>query len=875
MSSDFNYRASVIIPVYNRGNSVHVAFESLLEQTLPFDCIQVIIVNDGSTDDSLEICKKLTEPYDNAVVLDKPNGGQSSARNLGLDYARGKYIFYLDDDDKLAPETIESVVSFFDTCYDEVDLVTYKICYYSNWKKSEALHFRYDFLTESGIYDLNEFPAALQTTVNVCVKNKFASNNKFDEKLGYMEDQAYNNEVLSQKLKIGFCAKGEYQYNRHLNSIVSVSTSAYYTFEKTIQYFEELFSKYNFVPAYLQCSYLYNLGYRMRDNTLFPYHYNDEDFSAAMARISNLLEKVDERVLFRHAPIDDFYKVYFLTLKANSEAVAEFKPEAQTLRLADELLLKRESIILSAARFTFTGKKLRIIGYLKTPFFVFAGKPRAYLRFSDRKECVELDLYQSSYSYYNCEHKCAENWSFDITLDLDSTVDFKFFCEVNGIEYPCECEIANLVKLNQNSSEFISMKNNTRLRVKSSVFYIEKLSAASYKILDAKRMVQLSFSKPKEGLTYLLVKYLKKDRIWLYNDDMFTSKDNGYYQFKHDFNKKDGIKRYYVVDGNLSAMKGFFTPEEEKYLIPFGSRKHMLLYLAAEKILTSFCEDYAFVPMIPHHLKVFFDLIDSEVIYLQHGVLYAAAPTKYSRDRLCADKMVVSSHFELKNLVENYGYRPDDLIPTGMARYDYTDFNREPKKKILYAPSWRDKLVGKYVNRKREFDDNVLNRSTYYRGIVEFLTNPELLECLEKNDVTIEFKLHPNFVSYAHLFEPILNERVTMASADVELADYSLFITDFSSFKFDWIYHGKQLVYYVPDYDEFKCGAVTFYRDLDIDFKDGFGDFSKNAYEAVASVIKQIECNFETEEKYKNRIENFFISKGEHCEKLYQFLMNE
>ena len=105
MEKKVSYRATVIIPVYNRGDMVHMAFNSLLAQTVPFDKIQVLIVNDGSTDDSLSICEKLAEPYDNVFVLDKPNGGLSSARNFGLTHAEGKYIFYLDDDDLIPAMT--------------------------------------------------------------------------------------------------------------------------------------------------------------------------------------------------------------------------------------------------------------------------------------------------------------------------------------------------------------------------------------------------------------------------------------------------------------------------------------------------------------------------------------------------------------------------------------------------------------------------------------------------------------------------------------------------------------------------------------------------------------------------------------------------
>ncbi len=873
MKTKFNYRATVIIPIFNRGDMVHIAFESLLAQTIPFEQVQVLIVNDGSTDDSLSVCRKLAEPYNNVKVLDKPNGGVSSARNFGLKNAEGKYIIYLDDDDMISPETIQNLCDFFDTCYDEVDLVTYGMAVLRDNVVRKSTHFRYKHLTETGVYDLEEVPAAVQTTINVCVKNRFEENILFDESLHYMEDQAYNNSVLSEKLKIGFCKEAEYIYNRHGDSAVALSSSPIKCFEFFVSYFENLFAGYEKVPVYFQCSLLHNLSYRMKDNILFPYHYSKEDFSAAMDRISDLLSRVDEITLYKLFPMDDFYKTYFYSLKKNKKAYFEFSPEQQRLMLDEEtVLMSRESVTFVARRFYFDGNKVRFIGYIRTPFFYFIDKPKLFINYSDGRKPEEIELKVSSFNYYYCEHECAKNWFFDFTIDCNKTFDFYFTSQIEDTVYPCTYEFNTLTVSKPNKSGFIFLKKSTRIQLKDNVFHVKKISKIEYYLRNLKRIIHLFLLSPKLGVSFVTASIMKKDEIWLYNDNLFTVKDNAYYQFKHDFAKKDGVKRYFILDGDPSRMEGLFTEEEKKNVVTFASAKHKLLYLACSKIITSFCEYSSFCPLIPKHKRMFFDLIDSEVIYLQHGILHATTPTKYSRDRVMVDKVVVSSHFELKNFTEKYGYSLNDLIPTGMARYDHTDTDKKPQKKILYAPSWRDKLVGKYVNRKRVFNDSVLVKSNYYKGIVAFLTNPELLKALEKHDVTIEFKPHPNFTAYSHLFEPFLNERIVLAERNVQLEDYSLFITDFSSFNFDFLYQNRQLLYFVPDYDEFRCGAVTFYRDIDIPFEEGFGDYAFNPEDAAALTIKRIECNFETDEKYRKRIDNFFISKKNHCEQLYNYL---
>lgn len=90
---------SVIIPVYNAAEFVPECALSVLHQT--FRDLELILVDDGSVDESLSICYKLAEIDSRVVVVHQDNQGVSAARNKGLSYAHGKYIFFMDSDDKL------------------------------------------------------------------------------------------------------------------------------------------------------------------------------------------------------------------------------------------------------------------------------------------------------------------------------------------------------------------------------------------------------------------------------------------------------------------------------------------------------------------------------------------------------------------------------------------------------------------------------------------------------------------------------------------------------------------------------------------------------------------------------------------------------
>lgn len=106
---------SVIIPLYNKAQSIASTIESVLNQT--YRNFELIIVNDGSTDNSLEIVQKIVDPR--IVVINKPNGGVSSARNEGIKQAKYEYTAFLDGDDLWYPNALEEykfLIENFDKC---------------------------------------------------------------------------------------------------------------------------------------------------------------------------------------------------------------------------------------------------------------------------------------------------------------------------------------------------------------------------------------------------------------------------------------------------------------------------------------------------------------------------------------------------------------------------------------------------------------------------------------------------------------------------------------------------------------------------------------------------------------------------------------
>ena len=314
--SEFQYLASVIVPVYNVEKYVAACLDSLVGQTIDFDKIEVVIVNDGTKDSSAEICKEYADKYDNVFLYNKENEGLSKTRNYGIDRAHGKYIFFLDSDDTLRSDTIESVTSFFETVYDETDLVTYRVIqYYQN--RPTVVHYRYMTLTKSGVYDLNkpENRFITQTNINICVKNMGSDNIKFDTTPSFRhEDEKYCCDVLRRKMKIGFCAEGEYVYNRsNTDSIVSTLFSPENIFESSMDFYEKLFADFpGKVPPYYQGIVFNDFRWKLMDKKLLPYHLEGEEWLNANRRIDRLLDKMDADTIVLHPSLGENHLHYWL-----------------------------------------------------------------------------------------------------------------------------------------------------------------------------------------------------------------------------------------------------------------------------------------------------------------------------------------------------------------------------------------------------------------------------------------------------------------------------------------------------------------------------------------------------------------------------------
>lgn len=111
MLNDYDNLAlvSVIVPVYNIEKYISKCVESIIDQT--YTCLEIILIDDGSTDHSSFICNSFREKDNRIKVIHKPNGGLSDARNAGLDAATGEYVTFIDGDDWYKADAIERLIT--------------------------------------------------------------------------------------------------------------------------------------------------------------------------------------------------------------------------------------------------------------------------------------------------------------------------------------------------------------------------------------------------------------------------------------------------------------------------------------------------------------------------------------------------------------------------------------------------------------------------------------------------------------------------------------------------------------------------------------------------------------------------------------------
>lgn len=275
-------KVSIIVPVYNVEKYIDKCLNSLVNQTL--NDIEIIIVNDGSIDDSEQIILKYKEKYPSKIVyLKKENGGLSDARNFGMPYAKGDYIAFLDSDDYVELDTYEKLYNR--AIQTDADMV--ECDFYWEYSDKKIHDTSANYKDESDMY-----ANARVVAWNKLYKKDLIINSgiKFPKGLRY-EDLEFFYKILPQLKKIELINEPLIHYVQRDDSITYVQN------EKTA----DIFAILDNIINYYKWINLYN-----QYNQELEYMYVRILFGSSFKRMLNIKDKETRRKLL----MDSYFNAF-------------------------------------------------------------------------------------------------------------------------------------------------------------------------------------------------------------------------------------------------------------------------------------------------------------------------------------------------------------------------------------------------------------------------------------------------------------------------------------------------------------------------------------------------------------------------------------
>ena len=203
IQSKDSFLFSVIIPIYNTGRFLNESLNSILNQTIGYENIQLILVNDGSSDETEKICRAYKKIYHENIFYIKINhSGVGKSRNVGLNLVKGKYLNFLDPDDIWETQVFELAYEFFEK-NKNIDIIAGRMKFFEAREDFHCLD--YKFKNKSYIANLLEEYDLIQLSVASCFfRYSSIKENKFNEFVITGEDTLCINSLLLKKPYIGY-----------------------------------------------------------------------------------------------------------------------------------------------------------------------------------------------------------------------------------------------------------------------------------------------------------------------------------------------------------------------------------------------------------------------------------------------------------------------------------------------------------------------------------------------------------------------------------------------------------------------------------------------------------------------------------------------
>lgn len=881
--SSYKYLFSIVMAIYNVEEYLEEAIKSVVNQTLSFEKhVQLILINDGSPDNSERICLKYQQKYpDNVVYVKKENGGVSSARNEGLKHVQGKYVNFLDPDDKLSENTLHEVFVFFEDNYAAVDVVAIPMYLFEGRQGPHPLNYKFNKKTR--VIDLLvEYDQIQLSSSSTFVSSRALIDRNFDERLKFAEDAELLNKIILEKCKLGVVEKAKYYYRKRMDNSSAIQ-GGHYTkewYEQNLDNFslsliQHSISKMGFVTKYIQFVVMYDLKWRFNMNKIFTSLFSADEQQNFIEKAKYVLSYIDDEVILRQKEFNIHRKIFALQLKYNDTRLERFK----TLFLKNDVLLyynqnlvdslKNQTALISLLELK--GNQLIIEGNFGSLFN--RNSIKIILLINGSVYEVE-SISRPFHTIYSLGIAVKEYYGFRINVPIDENKfqqKLEFFVELDSYRVPIGLDFKRFSKLSKELKESYYFKDKILIVHGSDNSLIISKCNTLGKIKKEIKLLKSLFKSKEIGagkaiiarLTYHLVKkmFFRNKNIWLLLDRVDKADDNAEHLFHYAIKQKDGIKKYFVIRKNV---KDYERLKKCGTVIPFGSYRHKLYHLLAEKIISSHSEEWVDNPFFSLE-KYYRDLMNFEYVFLQHGVTKDNVSRMLNKYNKNFKLFITSSFLEYKSIVEgNYGYDKGEVKLTGFPRFD--NLVNDDSRQILIMPTWRASIVkGKNLQTGKRPYSKMFRESEYFKLFNSLINDPKFIEAAKERGYKIIFFPHPEikqqltdferndyviFEDYATSYQKLFNES-------------SMLITDYSSVAFDIAYLKKPVLYFQFDENHYENGYYN-YETM------GFGEICTNYNQLIDLIIEYINNDCKMKDKYVKRVESFYaFTDRKNCQRVY------
>lgn len=891
-NKEYPFEFSVVMAVYNVEPFLREAVDSLIQQDFGFERIQLIMVDDGSTDGSGAICDEYAVQYpENVLVIHKENGGVSSARNAGLTKIQGRFVSFLDPDDKLSEDALSAVFDFFSVHEQKVDLVTIPLYYFDAQEGPHPLNNKFNQGTR--MIDLTvSFSVIHMSMATAFVTHEVARDIiHFDERLAIAEDAKMAAKILLRKQRLGVVAGGTYYYRKRSQGEVSsiqgavkskkfyIDSVKYYTLDILQYCLEEL----GYIPNFIQYSVFSDLQWKLRIKGLPREILMEAELREYLSLLVESLQYIDDFIIMRFPDLSKEHKHFILSLKYST-------PLWEKL-LENDILYYYRNINVSYLSQLFTyidfcaikDGVFEVEGYMTSPGQTAQHiiEPVALVN----GQWIECERVERDADLTALEQTYIIATPFRFSLPLtENQYTIELYCQVDGHrvkrsnltfgkfsalgrEYP-HAHMADggyVARFHLDSARFSVRKTHFPGRLALKALFLWDLCRTG-QLSDRKALVA--------RISSAVVRPFLRREIWLVSDRPEVAGDNGEAFFRYLVEqKRRGIKPVFVLN---SDAKECAQLKRLGLVVPFRSWRHKFLYLLSTKVISSQGDEMGFNPFY-HLFRPYRDIIaKKKYIFLQHGIILHDLHQWLSRYMQNLDLLVTSSPRERESLLQGaYHYTADTVVLTGLPRYDLLQDERE--RIITIMPTWRSSLVqpGNGLTGLRQPMANFTS-STYFSMYSGLLNSKRLLDAAEGMGYQIQYMSHPNMVLADQLIPR--DSRVKMVAGKTSyreiFARSSLVITDFSSVAFDFAYLRKPVLYYQTDAEEIFSGTHTYTKGYFNYETDGFGPVECSTDAMVDRIIEYMKSDCALKEKYRKRIDATFpFSDQENCRRVYEAIL--